>query len=77
MALVVSRRFFKLMAQPFDQSGDGISLWTLEDIKAHQADEREKMAGRNGNVLNGERQQHLEEIFEGMEDTDIMDLQGN
>lgn len=37
MAMVISKRFLRSMAQPFEISQDGISLWGIEDIKARQA----------------------------------------
>jgi DNA excision repair protein ERCC-2 len=37
MAIVMSRRFLRSMAQPFEQDETGVSLWGLADIEARQA----------------------------------------
>lgn len=37
VALVMSKRFLRSMAQPYDPDQTGVSLWSLEDIEARQA----------------------------------------
>lgn len=37
MAIVMSKRFLRAMAQPFPVDETGVSLWTVEDIEAKQA----------------------------------------
>jgi len=51
MGVVVSKRFLRSMAQPFEQDQNGISLWGLEDIEARQAQQHDvEMAdGDQGN----------------------------
>jgi DNA excision repair protein ERCC-2 len=41
MAMVISKRFLRSMAQPFEIGQDGISLWGLEDILKRQAQQRQ------------------------------------
>ncbi|PLW58601.1 hypothetical protein PCANC_00132 [Puccinia coronata f. sp. avenae] len=41
MAMVISKRFLRSMAQPFEIGQDGISLWGLEDILQRQAQQRQ------------------------------------
>lgn len=35
MAVAFSKKFFKLMVQPCDQSQIGVSLWGLKEIEAY------------------------------------------
>lgn len=76
MAMVISKRFLRSMAQPFEISQDGISLWGLEDIKAKQAEQAaatqpdgEPMdvdgAGQNGQVGPGPDE---DDLFAGLSD---------
>ncbi|KAI7952650.1 hypothetical protein MJO29_008281 [Puccinia striiformis f. sp. tritici] len=45
MAMVISKRFLRSMAQPFEIGQDGISLWGIEDILKRQAQQRQADAG--------------------------------
>ncbi|KAL0084671.1 hypothetical protein F4703DRAFT_1855431 [Phycomyces blakesleeanus] len=36
MALVIAKKFLRTMAQPFETTQSGVSLWTLKDIEARQ-----------------------------------------
>lgn len=70
MAIVMAKRFLRQMAQPFPNDETGISLWTLEDIEARQAQQQAALQAGvvdsnmpmdvDGAIPNG----HVEEIFE-------------
>lgn len=64
MAMVISKRFLRSMAQPFEVGQDGISLWGLEDIKARQARAIEP-AATNADQAAGDED---EDYFGGLED---------
>lgn len=74
---VMSKRFLRSMAQPFEHDQTGVSLWSLEHIEARQQAVRE--AAEGGRTLPGAdetrdpvAQAEAEEWYEGFSDADIM-----
>jgi DNA excision repair protein ERCC-2 len=74
MAMVISKRFLRSMAQPFEIGQDGISLWGLEDIQRRQAQQRQADAGAMADVnmrsteADGDEDDEDEDYFGGLED---------
>ncbi|KNZ52019.1 uncharacterized protein VP01_372g7 [Puccinia sorghi] len=77
MAMVISKRFLRSMAQPFEIGQDGISLWGLEDILRRQAQQREADEGAMADMEMGSGMPHVgagaaadddDDYFGGLED---------
>jgi len=80
MAIVMSKRFLRSMAQPFEHDQTGVSLWSVEHIEARQAAVRE--AAEGGILLPGadetrdpEAEAEAHEWYEGFSDADIMAIE--
>ena len=75
VALVMSKRFLRSMAQPFDQNQTGISLWSLEDIENKQAQVAAQFSKEMDAAPAGD-----EAFYEGLEDAALvegmMDMDG-
>lgn len=78
--IVMSKRFLRSMAQPFEHDQTGVSLWTVEHIEARQQAVRE--AAEGGRTLTGadESRDPVAEAeadgwYEGFEDADIMAIE--
>lgn len=78
--IVMSKRFLRSMAQPFEHDQTGVSLWSLEHIEARQAAVRE--AAEGGRTLEGADQQVAESAaqeaegwYEGFDDADIIAIE--
>lgn len=52
MAISLSKKFIRQISQPWDHTQTGISLWTLADIEARQAKEKEEMDRAEEEVAN-------------------------
>lgn len=85
MGIVMSKRFLRSMAQPFEHNlQNGISLWSVEHIEARQAAVRE--AAEGGRLLPGADETRAPEAdaeanewyegFDGISDADIMAIEG-
>lgn len=77
MAIVMTKRFLRSMAQPFEHDQTGVSMWSLEHIEARQKAVRE--AAEGGRTLGGADEvrnpvadAEAEGWFEGFEDEEIM-----
>lgn len=77
MAIVMSRRFLRSMAQPYEADETGVSLWSLADIEARQL----AMSGAAMDVdmpMPGDIPEGHEEaddaMFAGLADDDFMNL---
>ncbi|KAI9610228.1 hypothetical protein KEM48_002661 [Puccinia striiformis f. sp. tritici PST-130] len=79
MAMVISKRFLRSMAQPFEIGQDGISLWGIEDILKRQAQQRQADAGAITDVNmasprgDGDDDDD-EDYFGGLEDQALLDM---
>jgi len=83
MAMVISKRFLRSMAQPFEIGQDGISLWGLEDILRRQAQQREADEGAMADVqMESQRppagavadNDDDDDYFGGLEDQALLDM---
>jgi DNA excision repair protein ERCC-2 len=62
----MSKRFLRAMAQPFDINQTGVSLWSVEDVEARQA----QLAQATATEMQIDQQQQEERsYFEGLEDS--------
>jgi DNA excision repair protein ERCC-2 len=62
----MSKRFLRAMAQPFDINQTGVSLWSVEDVEARQA----QLAQATATDMQIDQQQQEERsYFEGLEDS--------
>lgn len=77
MAMVISKRFLRSMAQPFEIGQDGISLWGIEDILLRQSQQREANAAAavdtNMRVAQPDEDDD-EDYFGGLEDQALLDM---
>ncbi|MBW0469071.1 hypothetical protein O181_008786 [Austropuccinia psidii MF-1] len=73
MAMVISKRFLRSMAQPFEIGQDGISLWGLEDIIEHQSQQRQEQ-NKDIDKDRVTAQQADENYFGGLEDQALLDM---
>lgn len=69
MAMVISKRFLRSMAQPFEIGQDGISLWGVEEIKA-----REEQRKLTGPPTAGDEEGEGDNYFDGLEDQALLDM---
>ncbi|PLW28350.1 hypothetical protein PCASD_17459 [Puccinia coronata f. sp. avenae] len=83
MAMVISKRFLRSMAQPFEIGQDGISLWGLEDILKRQAQQRQtdeagrtdvQMAPRPPGGHDDDDDDDDADYFGGLEDQALLDM---
>ena len=80
MAIVMSKRFLRSMAQPFEHDQTGVSLWALEHIEARQAAVRAaaeggmSLDGADQNV-NPDAQAEAEGWYDGFDDADIIAIE--
>lgn len=80
MAIVMTKRFLRSMAQPFEHEQTGVSLWQLEHIEARQAAVRE--AAEGGRMLQGadetkdpDAEAEAAGWYDGFSDADIMAIE--
>ncbi|KAL8323144.1 hypothetical protein RB593_004885 [Gaeumannomyces tritici] len=81
MAVSSARKFLKTMAQPFrPKDQEGVSMWTLEDLKRHQAQEENRqireLQGRPSRAAHAHGPRADEEDYEmdDDEERDMMEL---
>jgi DNA excision repair protein ERCC-2 len=72
MAVITAQRFFRNMAQPFrSKDQDGISMWSLEDLRQHQAEkDEERIAELQRDEVIAERLRQAQASQLALEDDD-------
>ncbi|KAI8453523.1 hypothetical protein BY996DRAFT_4583028 [Phakopsora pachyrhizi] len=81
MAMVISKRFLRSMAQPFEIGQDGISLWGIQEIKEQNRKRISNNDDNNGNQVGINRtgnddddNDNDDNYFGGLEDQALLDM---